>query len=162
MNVLIAPFPIGFMESLARPSGASAKKEKKKKNAKASRGKEDKNQMKYKFWVEITSKVSTEWDTVTDTNLGQVDLDEFRQRLIANLTTKNAKRIRKSGLAKAVGFLPTLVAPKLVMAYREAYQEKTKRIIDLNGRLLANLSSKSIGKTFHIPTFDLMEEATKE
>lgn len=65
-------------------------------------------------------------------------------------------------MAKAVDFLPTHVAPKLVMACREAYQETTKIIVDQDGNILVDLSSKSIGYNFHIPTFDEREETSKE
>lgn len=107
-------------------------------------------------------KVTTEWDIVIDTNIGQVDIDEFKQRVIVNPTIENAKKIKKSGLAKVVGFPLALVAPELVMACREAYQEKTRRIVDRDGKVLVNLSARSIGKTFYIPTFDPMKETMKE
>lgn len=104
-----------------QPSWASVEKEKGNKYSKALREKEDKEKMKYKFkGVEVTSKVTTEWDTVTDTNLGQIDLDESKQRVISNPTMENARRIRKSGLAKEASFPPALVALELVMACREA------------------------------------------
>lgn len=70
------------------------------------------------------------------------------------------KKIRGSGLAKVASFPPTLVAPKLVMVYREWYHNNRK-IIDHEGRVLEYLSTKSIGKTFHIPKFDVMEETKK-
>lgn len=75
---------------------------------------------------------------------------------------QKVQRKSDSGLAKVVGFLPALVDLGLVMACKEAYQEKTNKIVDHDGRVLIDLSSKSIGKNFHIPTFDPMEETTKE
>lgn len=80
MNMLTTPLLVGYMESAVGPMGASVKKEKGKKTAKAPNGKEDKDQMRYKFQgVEINMKVTTEWDTVSDTNLGHIDIDGFRQ-----------------------------------------------------------------------------------
>lgn len=43
-----------------------------------------------------------------------------------NPTTENAKKIRSSGLEKAVSFPPALVAPEPLMACSEAYQEDMK------------------------------------
>lgn len=83
------------MESAAGPWGAFVEKEIGKKTAKAPKGKEEKDQMKYKFHgTKITSKVTKEWDTVKNTNLGKINIDEFRQRVIANPTTEGAKKIR--------------------------------------------------------------------
>lgn len=44
------------------------------------------------------------------------------------------------------------------MAYREAYQPKTKTIVDRDGNVLADMSAKSIIKNFHIPTFEEIKE----
>lgn len=122
LNILIAPLLARYMELATGPSEATAEKEKDKKAAKAPRGKEDKDQMKYKFQGEdLKSKVTTDRDKVSATNLGHTDIDELKQRVIVNPTTENTKKIRKSGLAKAAGFPPALMAPKLVMACREAY-----------------------------------------
>lgn len=119
--------------------------------------------MKYKFQGEpLNSKVTTDWREISDTNLGHIDIDEFKQRVWIKPTIENARKIRSSGLAKVFSFLPTLVAPELVMACKEVYQEDTKRIVDRDWNVLANLSTKLIGKTFHIPTFREMEEASKE
>lgn len=63
------------------------------------------------------SKVVVEWKEITDTNIGHVDIDEFKQRVRINPTTKNARLIRQSGIAKAAGFILSLIATKLVMAY---------------------------------------------
>lgn len=91
-------------------------------------------------------------------NIRHIDIDEFKQRVRINPTTENSRKIRSSGLAKATSFPPTLVAPKLIMAYREAYQEETKTIVDTDENIFPNLSAKSIGRDFHIPTFGEMEK----
>lgn len=70
---------------------------------------------------------------------------------------EDSRKIQKNGLVKATSLPPALVALK-VMACREAYHHGNKKIINHEGRLLADLSMQSIGETFHIPTFDLMEE----
>lgn len=105
------------MESSVGTSGASAEKDKGKKSGRTPRGKEDKDQMKYQFQGDpLHSKVTTDWKEITDTNIGQVDMDEFTQRVRVNPTTKNVRLIRQSGIAKAASFPPSLVAPELVMA----------------------------------------------
>lgn len=62
-------------------------------------------------------------------------------------------------MGKHVEFPLALIAPKLVMAYIEAYQEETRTIMDRDMNILVDLSTKSIGKAFHISTFGEMEKA---
>lgn len=75
-------------------------------------------------------------------------------------TTKNVKKIRGSGLSKVASFPPMLIASELVIVCRECYHSSWK-IIDHDGRVLADFSTRSIGQTFHIPTFNVMEETEK-
>lgn len=77
-------------------------------------------------------------------------------------TIEEALRIKESGLAKAVDFPPTLVALELVIACGECYHSQNRRIVTKDGRVLVNLSTQSIGRTFGILTFDEVEEAKKE
>lgn len=113
--------------------------------------------MKFQFQGEpLQSKVSTDWREISDTNISQVDIDEFTQRVKVDPKTKNARLIRQSGIAKAAGFPPSLIAPELVMACREAYQMDTRTIVDKEGNILADMSPEGITKTFHIPTFTHM------
>lgn len=152
--MLTFPLLAKYMEPGAGPSGASTEKDKGKKSRRTPRGKEDKDQMKYQFQGEpLHSKVTTDWKEIMDTNIGQVDIDEFTQRVRLNPTKKNARLIRQSGIAKAIGFPLSLVVPELVMAYREVYQADKRTIVDKEGDILANMSPKGITKTFHIPTF---------
>lgn len=119
--------------------------------------------MKYKFQGEtLNFKVTTTWKEITNTNIGHVAIDKLKKRVWMNPTTENARNFRSSGLAKATSFPPTLIAPELVMAYREAYQEETRTIVDRDGNVLANMSPKSITRNFHIPTFREMEVLTKD
>lgn len=75
--------------------------------------------MKHQFQGEpLHSKVTMDWKEITDTNIGHVNIDEFTQRVRVNPTTKNARLIRQSGIAKVAGFPPSLMAPELVMACR--------------------------------------------
>lgn len=70
------------MELGAGPSEAEVEKEKGKKPTKAPRGEKDKDQMKYKFQGEpLNSKVTTDWRETSHTNLGHIDIDEFKQRV---------------------------------------------------------------------------------
>lgn len=67
--------------------------------------------------------------------------------------TAKKEKGKKIGMAKVVGFCPALVDPELGMACREEYQLETYTIVDRDGNILADMSAKSITKTFHIPTF---------
>lgn len=119
--------------------------------------------MKYKFQGEpLNSKVTTYWKEISNTNIRHIDIDEFKERVEINPTMKNERHIRSSGLAKATSFPPALVSLKLVMACREAYQEETRTIVERDGNILASLSTKLIGRYFHIPIFREMEEASME
>lgn len=46
------------------------------------------------------------------------------------------------------------------MACREAYQPETITIVDKDGNVLADMSTREITKTFHIPSFGEMELPT--
>lgn len=151
------------MESSARPSGTATKKDKGKKLRKNPRGIKDKDQMKYQFQGEpLHSKVSTDWKEIVKTNIGHIDIDEFKKRVKINPTTKNARLIRQSRITKVVGFPPSLIAPELVRACQQAYELDTRTIIDKDGNILADMSAKGITRTFHIPTFQEMEMPTIE
>lgn len=67
---------------------------------------------------------------------------------------EEALRIKESSLTKAARFSPTLISPELVMAYRECYHSQNRRIVVKDGRVLVDLSTQSIKRTFDIPTFD--------
>lgn len=103
-----------------------------------------------------------DWKEITDTNIGQVDIDKFTQRVRIHPRTDNVRLIRQSGIIKAVGFPPSLIAPKLVMACQQAYQTETRTIVDRDGNILVDMSAEGITKTFHIPTFEEMETPTIE
>lgn len=149
------------MESSVGPSGVVVEKEKGKKIWKSPHGKEDKDQMKYQFQEEpLKTKVTSTWKEVTDTNIGHIDINEFKQRVWINPKIENAWIIRGSGIFKVAGFPPTPVSPKLLMACREAYQEETRTIVDRDKNILADMSAKAITNIFHIPTFKEMEVPT--
>lgn len=107
------------------------------------------------------SKITSRSETISDTNFRHVSIDEFRERVMLNPKIDRALKIKRSDLAKAVGFPPALIALELVMACRECYHSNRK-IIDHDGRVLADFSTKLIGRTFGIPVFNKMEEVEKE
>lgn len=79
----------------AEPSGAAVEKDKEKKVGKTPCGREDKDQSKYQFQGEpLHSKIITDWKEITDTNIGHVNIDEFKQRVRIHPKTKNARSIR--------------------------------------------------------------------
>lgn len=94
--------------------------------------------------------------------MGHVNINEFIQRVKVNLTTKNARLIRKIIIEKVVGFPPSLEALELIMASRHEYQSDTRTIVDRDGNILTDMSAEGITKTFHIPTFQEMETPTIE
>lgn len=81
---------------------------------------------------------------------------------MVNPKIEEALRIKKSGFAKATRFLPTLVASELVFTCWECYLAQIRRIIIKDRRVLAELTTMSIGKTFGILLFDKIEEVEKD
>jgi hypothetical protein len=70
--------------------------------------------------------------------------------------------MKKSVLANTIGLPPTLVALELVMACWECYQTLTKKSTAKDGIVIADLSMKSIGRTFGMTTFDDMIDSNKD
>lgn len=73
-----------------------------------------------------------------------------------------AKKIKKSGIAHATGFLPSLIIPKIIHGCQEFYHKETRRIETSNGWIVADLSPPSIARVFGIPSFAEMEVCSKE
>lgn len=71
--------------------------------------------IKYKFHeVELTSKIMSYWENISDTNLGQVNIDEFKAHVLIKPKDDMVRRIKKSAIAHLVGFPPALINPKLI------------------------------------------------
>lgn len=137
--------------------------DKAKKSVKTTKGEKEKAKMKYEFdGVECASKIHWQWDKLTDIDLGNINIDECRQQVLVNLKTKEAWKLKKRGIAKEIGFPPALISLELIFRCRECYHKPSRRIVTMDGRVLADLTPMSIRRTFGITLFIKMEEASKE
>lgn len=128
----------GFRETIEKTN-------KGKKTAKGTRGKEEKFKIKYEFHrVECSSKITSNWDKVTKTNLGHVSIDEFKQQVLVSPKIEEAWRVKRSIISKVPVFPPALISPELIFACRECYHLQTRKIITVDGRVLDDLTLMSI------------------
>lgn len=87
-----------------------------------------------------------DWREIANTNISHINTDKFIQRVRVNATTKNERFIRQSGVAKAAGFPPSLVALDLVVGCWKAYQSDTRTIVNRDGNILTDMSAEGITK----------------
>lgn len=119
--------------------------------------------MKFEFkGVYPETKITSDWSMIGDTNLGHVDIDEFRERIFKINPTSYARKIVQSGIAQVVGFPTSIQFPNLIMECREHQNKDSRKIIVANRRALEIFAIASITKTFGIPIFTIMSLTTKE
>lgn len=99
------------------------------------------------------SRMNSKWKNVSDTNLGHINLREFKKRMFGLdnvLPTVTAREMIRSGIVHAVGFLPTMQCTKLAVECARHYNPDNRDVIAPNGRALANISDVAIREAFKI------------
>lgn len=95
------------------------------------------------------SRMTSKWKNVSNTNLGHINLREFKKRMFGldNLVpTTTAQKMMKSGIVHAAGFLPTMQCTELVVECARHYNPTSKDIVAPDGRVLANISEEASEK----------------
>lgn len=107
--------------------------------------------------VQPQSKIKSKWEHVVDTDLGHVDLEDFRKRMYGTdgrLPTPIAMRMMRNGIVHAAGFPPAKECPELMVECALHYNARDRQIEAPDGRILAYLSEPAIQETFGIPVYN--------
>lgn len=100
-----------------------------------------------------------------DTNLGHVDLEDFRKRMYGTdgrLPTPIAMRMMRNGIVHAAGFPPAKECPELMVECALRYNARDRQIEAPDGRVLSYLSEPAIQETFGIPVYNRTSYRTKQ
>lgn len=111
------------------------------------------------------SRMTSKWKNVSDTNLGHINPREFKKRMFGlhNLVpTTTTRKMMKSGIVHAVGFLPTTQCTELVAECARHYNLASRDIVAPNGRILANISDEAIREAFRILEYHNAVYVTKD
>lgn len=102
------------------------------------------------------SRMTSKWKNISNTNLGHINLREFKKRMFGldNLVpTVTARKMMKGGIVHVVGFLPTMQCTELVAECARHYNSVSRDIVAPDGRILANISDEAIREAFRIPGY---------
>lgn len=78
------------------------------------------------------------------------------------MPTITARKMMKSGIVHAAGFLPTMQCTELVVECARHYYPASRDIVALDGRVLANISDEAIREAFRIPKYHNVVYVTKD
>lgn len=96
------------------------------------------------------SKVQSVWDSVRDTDLGHIDIQEFRNRVFSPNAYGKPRQMVESGITQEARFPPAVQNYELVVEVARHYQPGS-RLVLLENMTLANFTPKTIGNAFDIP-----------
>lgn len=96
------------------------------------------------------SKVQSVWDNVGDTDLGHIDIQDFRSRVCSPNAYGRLRQMMESGIAQAAGFPPAVQNYELVVEAARHYQPGS-RLVLLEDMVLANFTPEAISDAFDIP-----------
>lgn len=102
------------------------------------------------------SKINSKWKQVGDTNLGHINLREFKKRMHdtdTQLPTTIEKKMIRNGIVQAASFLPAMQCTKLIAECFKHYNPENIEIVAPNGRILANIGEVAIREAFRIPEY---------
>ena len=105
------------------------------------------------------SKIISKWVEIGDTSFGDLDLNDFNQRMFGyndHHTTHLAMRIVSSGIVVVVGFPPSFQHLELIMKCTKHYNPRDITIKDSKKYILAYFSPLSISEVFGIPSHPRM------
>lgn len=111
------------------------------------------------------SRMNSKWKNISDTNLGHINLREFKKRMFGldNLVpTVTARKMKKSGIVHVVGFLPTMQCTELVAECARHYNPVSTDIVAPDERVLANISDEAIREAFKSPEYHNAIYVTKD
>lgn len=96
------------------------------------------------------SKVQSVWDNVGDTDLGHIDIQDFRSRVFSPDAYGMPRQMMESGIAQVAGFPPAVQNYELVVEATRHYQPGS-RLVPIEDMVLANFTPEAIGDAFDIP-----------
>lgn len=99
------------------------------------------------------SKVQSVWDNIGDTDLGHIDIQDFRNKVYSPNAYGKPRRMLESGIAQAAGFPLAVQNYELVVEATKHYQPET-RLVVLKGMVMADFTPEAIGEAFDIPLPD--------
>ena len=99
------------------------------------------------------SKFTSKLGKLTDTNLGSVNLETFKKRMLGfggHQPSNTSHNIIRSGLYAVPSFPPPIQCSELMMECTNCYEKDHRSIMSPDGQVLANLTPAAIGEPFGI------------
>lgn len=85
--------------------------------------------------AQLKSKAKSKWKNITNTDLGHVDMEEFKKRMYGHdghIPTPIARRMMQNGIVQAAGFPPAKECVELIVECVLHYKAQSRQIIFQN------------------------------
>ncbi|KAH9323058.1 hypothetical protein KI387_017697, partial [Taxus chinensis] len=115
---------------------------------------EKSGRMKYKFKkVESSSYIDCNYD-IRDTELGNIDIEDFWSRVRSSSQTPWMKSIADSGLPLAAGFPMSAQCPEFILACASSYDSASHSVKSQAGEVVIKLDGGYFDDLLRLPNFE--------
>ncbi|KAH9306838.1 hypothetical protein KI387_011242, partial [Taxus chinensis] len=123
-------------------------------NPRSSKDKLDRSRnMKYKYWkMDSPSYIDCNYD-IRDTELGNIDMEEFWNKTKDSSQSPWMKSITSSGLHLATRFLMFSQCPKFILACASKYDSDSHSVKNQEGEIIVKLDGGYFDDLLRIPNF---------
>ncbi|KAH9322482.1 hypothetical protein KI387_017121 [Taxus chinensis] len=110
--------------------------------------------MKYKFRkVESPSYIDCNYD-IRDTELGNIDIEDFWSRVRSSSQTPWMKAIDDNGLPLAAGFTMAAQCPEFILACASSYDSASRSVRSQAGEVVIKLDRGYFDDLLRLPNFE--------